>query len=274
LRVPLAGLSFEIGPEELLSEEELAGLERIRGAPLLRGGRDEVLGEPLAVRLGSAPPWEGPEGIAPPGGPGEVTCVGDRVRVGGESLRAEIRPFESTAEVYRRGPGGQCVEMAMRIFAASAAPLHGALPIHAAGIAFDAGGAVFYGVSGAGKSTLSAQAPAPVLSDEAVVVARHRDEWTVASGGFWGTFQGGEAPRGFLPLRALFELRKGAGTRVERLSARDALLSLLPVITIPDNAKLWSAALNLVGSLAQSVPVFRLHWAPAVPPWPEIEAAL
>lgn len=137
-------------------------------------------------------------------------------------------------------------------------PLVGGLPIHGAAIAMGPVGVVFYGVSGAGKSTISSLAPFQVLSDEAVVAMPHDGRWEVSSSGFWGTLDRSFAPRGYLPLAGLFDLRKEPKTRIERLSAQQAYLSLLSVITIPDSPLLWSAAAQTLGRLVELVPVFRL----------------
>jgi hypothetical protein len=274
LKVHLAGLPIEVGPDGRLSPGEKAVLERIESSPLLPGSAVRTLREAGAITLALEPPWIGSSGIARPGEPAEVTCAEDRVRIGAEGFRAILRPATGNAELFREPDRDRAIETTLRVLLSCRLPMLGGLPLHAAGIGMGSVGTAFYGVSGAGKSTLSSHAPFPVLSDEAIVTIPHDGRWEVSSSGFWGSLDLPLAPSGYFPLAGLFELHKEADTRIERLSARQAFVSLLSVITVPDSPLLWSAAVQALGRLVEAVPVFSLGWAPARPPWDAIREAL
>lgn len=274
MRVRLAGLPVEVGPDGRLSPAQKLALEQIESAPLLPGGVDRVLPGAAAIRLASEPPWAGSLGISPAGEPPAVTCDGEQVRIGSQGFRAVVSPADGTADLYAATGVGHSVETVMRVLLSCRLPRLGGLPLHAAAIAMGTVGAVFYGVSGAGKSTLSGCAPFPVLSDEAVVAMPFDGRWEVSSSGFWGTLDRSTAPRGYLPLAGLFELHQDTSTRIERLPARRAFVSLLRVVTIPDSPPLWSAAVDALRRLVESVPVYSFGWTPAIPPWGAIREAI
>ena len=75
-------------------------------------------------------------------------------------------------------------------------------------------------------------------------------------------------------LAGLFQLRKEPSTLIARLSPREAFLSLLPVVTIPDSAPLWRLATSALATLVEAVPVFSLGWSPESPPWEEVAGAI
>lgn len=185
-----------------------------------------------------------------------------------------VNPADGTADLFDETGVGHSPETTMRVLLSCRLPHLGGLPLYAAAMALGTVGAAFYGVSGAGRSTLSACSPFPVLSDEAVVAMPYDGRWEVASSGFWGTFDRPTAPRGFVRLGGLFALTEESETRVERLSARQAYVSLLPVITIPDSPALWSAALEALSRLVESVPVLSFGWTPSRPPWDAIREAI
>lgn len=274
MRVHLAGLRFEVGPDGRLTPDERASLERIEGSPLLPGGVVRVLPGSGTVALTSEPPWDGPDGIAASGDPAMVSCEGETVRIGSHSFRALLRPTEGTADHFRGSSRGRTIETTLRVLLSCRLPCLGGLPLHAAAVAMGPVGAVFYGVSGAGKSTLASHAPFPVLSDEAVVAMPHDGRWEVSSSGFWGTLDRPLAPQGYVPLAGLFELHQETSTRIERLPPRRAFVSLLRVVTIPDSPPLWSAAVDALRRLVESVPVYSFGWTPAIPPWIAIRGAI
>lgn len=274
MKVSLAGLPVEIQPPDLLTHDDRSTLERAATSPLLPGSTDRVLPGLCRVTLSPEPPWVGPADIAAPGEPTLVTSFGDEIRIGAPGFRAVVNPSEGTASHFREGGSSRSLEATLRVLLACRLPfLHG-LPLHAAAVAMDRAGVVFYGVSGAGKSTLSSLSPFRVLSDEAVVAIATEGRWEVASSGFWGPLDQPCAPRGYLPLAGLFQLRKEPSTLIARLSPREAFLSLLPVVTIPDSAPLWRLATSALATLVEAVPVFSLGWSPESPPWEEVGEAI
>jgi hypothetical protein len=274
VRSLLAGVPFHVVPEDRIDQEERSALLRIERAPRVAGGRWEPLCEPFTISLATPSGEPGPPAGVSGGGPASVSTAGDLVRIEADRFRAEVRPFEGRATLLRPLGRPFCLEATMRVALCCRLPLIGGLPLHAAGSVLEKGGVVFHGVSGAGKSTISASSPCPVLSDEAVAVVPRGEGFELSSSGFWRTLGSGAAPAGFVPLRAIFDLHKGTETRIERLSRREALLALLPVITIPDQPRLWAAALKAAGHLVRSVPSYRLAWTPERPPWDEIRALL
>jgi hypothetical protein len=151
-------------------------------------------------------------------------------------------------------------------------PVIGGLPLHAAGVVVEGRGVAFFGPSGAGKSTLAATAPFPVLSDELVALAPGAPFQLVRSG-FWG--EGGESgPAGPAPLRALVDLAKGPAFRLTRLRPAEAAGRVLASTPVPLAPPLWSRALAVVAALVGQVPVYRMEWTPAEPPWERLAGAL
>jgi hypothetical protein len=272
LRVRLAGIPFDVGPEERLCAEERSSLETIRTFPRLPGSHDLGFGEACRISIELEPSWTGDEGVAATDTPAEVSALGDLVRVGETRFRAELRPHAGTGSLFRSSTTASALDTTLRVLLSCRLPLVGALPLHAAGVALEGGGAAFYGVSGAGKSTLVGFCVDPILSDERVVVATGERGYELASSGYWGNLRVRYAPQGFIPLKALFQLRQAPELRVERLSAAEAFVSLLPVVMIPDSQPLWAAAVAVLGRLVESVPVYRLGWSLSRPPWDEIRA--
>jgi hypothetical protein len=147
-------------------------------------------------------------------------------------------------------------------------PLVGGIPLHAAGVVLAGRGVAFFGASGAGKTTLSASSPAPVLSDELVAIGPERP-FTLVRSGFWGEGQPASGASG-APLGLLVDLAKGPAFRVERLSPVVAAGRLLASVPVPHAPVLWRHALAVVAELVSRVPVVRMEWAPAEPPWPAL----
>ena len=269
----VSGFPFDIQPAELLTEEDRESISRLSSGPLIGGGAERTPEDGVwPVFLDESFP-EAEGGSAAPG-PASVSVEGSVVRVTGGRLSAEIDPPQKTVRVHRRAGQDGSLPIVLRVALCCRLPMDGGLPIHAAGVATPAGAVVFFGPSGAGKSTIASTAPYPVLSDEFVVVAAARGRFEAAASGFWGTLDGGRAPRGFVPLRALVELEKGRAYDLRRLSRREALVRLLGVITVPVSSIVWSAALGVLGRVLEEVPVYRMAWTPARPPWEELRAAL
>lgn len=220
------------------------------------------------------PPWtnEDPARFAD-GGPAAIDWADERVRVSHARFVAELDPIGRSGRLFRRSRGAGGLEVTLRTALCSLLPLEGGLPLHAAGIVLEGQGVAFFGASGAGKSTLAGVSPHPVLSDELVAVLPARP-FALAASGFWGTGEEGRTPREAVPLAALVDLAKGADFRLERLGAREAITRLVSVVMVPPAPALWSAALAVLGRLVKDVPVYRMTWSPARPPWDDLEAEL
>lgn len=187
---------------------------------------------------------------------------------------AEIDAFAGTARLERRTELDFALVLTLRTALAARLPALGGLPLHAAGLVLGDAGVAFFGVSGAGKSTLAAQAPGPVLSDELVAVVPG-PPYGLAASGYWGTLAGrAGAGGGVAPLRALVELAKGPGFRLDRLDAREAARRLAGVTMVPPSPALWGAALAVVARLVAAVPVYRMAWSPAEPPFEALSRSL
>ncbi len=254
-RVELGGLTFEVGPRVLLHPDEdqwLAGFaSSTTGSPALR------------LELLADPPTGFGLGELPDAQPAQVEARGEGLLVRHRHFCAELLPRRGRGWLYRaRPPLG--LQIALRVAQAALLPLHGALPLHAAGLDLDGAGLVFFGISGAGKSTLAGLAPGPVFSDE-LVVLRGQPPLLRASG-FWGEL--GEGRRAApVPLVALFELDQRPGLELRRLPATEAFRRLLAVTLVPGQTEAWRAALDVLGRLLREVPAWRLGWTPAQPPW-------
>jgi hypothetical protein len=200
--------------------------------------------------------------------------VDGRVRIGHTGFVAELDPATLAGCLFRRPGWTSGLEVALRTAFCSRLPLQGGLPLHAAGIAVDGRGVVFFGPSGAGKSTLASLSPHPVLSDELVAVVPGESSYSLIATGFWGTLAGGHAHTGSWPLAMLVELAKGPGVHFSRLERRDALVRLVGVLMVPPGPPLWAAALETLGRLIREVPGERLSWSPSAAHWLQIEAHL
>lgn len=269
--LPLAGLGFEVEPEDALSPAEkrsLQALERIAGTePPPRSFfhiRLVTGGIPGCGRLEDFPART----------PALAEWADGLVRVTHRHFCCELDPLALTGRLHRgRSEAAFPLEVTLRVALASRLPLEGGLPLHAAGILTGGGGIAFFGPSGAGKSTLAGLSPHPVLSDELLAVTPGRP-FDVTRTGFFGTLGLSNAPAGAFPLRALIELGRGPRFRLRRLSAREALRRLLGVILVPIGPPLWTAAIDVAGRLTAAVPAYRMEWSPASPPWDELEGAL
>lgn len=268
----LSGLCFSVGPDAALSPRERATL-----AALDAGGTERAwdAGDPRAwpievVDAPFTPPADGPLEPAP----AAVRFCDGFLAVSHASFEAQLDAVGGSGRLWRREADGSALFITLRVALAALLPLHGGLPLHAAGVVLDGQGCCFFGPSGAGKSTLAASAAAHglhVFSDEQVSLLGA--PWRLGASGFWGALDG-SAPRGAAPLMALFELGRAPTLRVERLDPRRALRRLLEVLLVPPQPALWSRALAAAGRLVHDVPVWRLAWNPDDPPWDGLRARL
>lgn len=111
--------------------------------------------------------------------------------------------------------------------------------IHATGAALGACGVAFAGKSGAGKSTLArflqnsplVSRGLRLLSDDRVIIREIRNDLMIFGTPWPGDAQIAAAEEA--PLRAIVFLKHGREDKFARMTARDAALALLPVMSVP-----------------------------------------
>ncbi len=126
-------------------------------------------------------------------------------------------------------------------------------------------GVAFFGPSGAGKTTVASTSPFPVLSDELVAVVPG-PPFSLVRSGFWGEREDTTRTSAAV-LALLVDLAKGPAVRLTRLAPAEAAGRLLASTPVPLAPPLWSRALAVAAALVRDVPVQRMEWAPAEPPW-------
>jgi hypothetical protein len=261
------GILFDVEPEEALTAEEHGALDRLDVAPA--GTADP----PFRIELVAEEPWTSrEESLFPRWEPAVQRWVEGRLLCSHESFTAEIDPEGARARLHRRQRRAYPLETVIRTAMMARLPLVGGLPLHAAGIVLRGRGVAFFGPSGAGKTTLAATSPYPVLSDELVAVTPAAP-FALARSGFWGEGRG-EPPSAPPPLAALVALGKGPETELAGLATRDAVRALVGSLPVPLAAPLWSRALGVLATLVERVPVYRMAWSPATPPWERLAGEL
>lgn len=267
MRFRAGGVRFSVGPEAALLPAEREAIGRLDGDE----GDDPQA--PFRIDLVPAPPWTSEDpALFPQWEPAVQRWKGDRLLCSHRSFTAEIDPFGAQARLHRREERAYPLEAVIRTAMMARLPLLGGLPFHAAGIVVDGRGVVFFGPSGAGKTTVASTSPFPVLSDELVAVAPGRPFDLVRSG-FWGEGGPGRSTQG-APLALLVDLAKGPTLRLERLRPAEAAGRVLGSVPVPHAPPLWSRALAVVADLVQRVPVYRMEWSPAEPPWEPLASLL
>ena len=73
------------------------------------------------------------------------------------------------------------------------------------------------------------------------------------------------------PLAALVELAKGPDTLIERLSRPEGLRRLMHHLWVPPVPLLQREALGVAAGVVAAVPVYRMAWDPAWPPFRALE---
>lgn len=259
------GVAFAVEPGEALTAEERVALARLDPP-------DHEPSAPFVIELVDVPPWtSNDEALFPQWEPAVQRWSNGRLLSSHRSFTAEINPVGGRARLFRRETRAYPLETIIRTAMMARLPLEGGLPLHAAGIVVEGRGVAFFGPSGAGKTTLAATSPHPVLSDELVAVAAG-NPFSLVRSGFWGEGRG--AARDPAPLVALVALDKGPHTALERLGRRDAVRRVVGSITVPLVPVLWSRALGVLVALVEALPVYRLEWTPADPPWAAIAEVL
>ena len=268
MRLALGGVGLSVEPDAALSARETAALAGLGVAAWPHAPA-------LSLAIVDQPPFDAPEtGDAGPA-PADVTAHGAALRVTHRLFRAELDPWARAGRLWRREADGTGLLITLRVALSALLPLHGGLPLHAAGIVLDGSGLVFFGPSGAGKTTLASTALArglAVLSDEQVTLSV--DPPRLSASGFWGALDGPSRAAAPVPLVALVELGRGSSFDLAPLTPDEALRRLLGVLLVPPHPELWRSALGVVAQVTRAVPVFRLAWHPGAPPWDALRARL
>jgi hypothetical protein len=260
VRFRAGGVRFSVEPEKALTAAEREGLARL-------DPDDPRSGEPVfEIRLSEAPPWTSSDpALFPQWEPAVLRWSGDRLLSSHRSFTAEIEPSPGRALLHRRETRAYPLETVVRTAMMARLPLLGGLPLHAAGVVMDRAGVAFFGPSGAGKTTVAATSPFPVLSDELVAVVPG-SPFALVRSGFWGE-SGPAGHQAGAPLAALVDLAKGSSFSLARLSPVEAARRIVASVPVPLAPPLWARALAVVADLVQRVPVYRMEWTPAEPPW-------
>jgi hypothetical protein len=132
--------------------------------------------------------------------------------------------------------------------------------LHAAGMVLDGKGLLFVGHSTAGKSTMVKllRGEGEILCDDRMIVRRWSDGFRIH-----GTWSHGEIPHvspADAPLRAILLLEKAHENRLIPLENHSEIVRRLPFFVIKPlvTSDWWQKILDLVGQIAQEVPVYRL----------------
>jgi len=267
LKVILAGFPFELAPAQDFSAADREALGLLARFP------DAIVNDPVfELRISKVPPWERSDtSLFPEGAPAVVQCEQGRVRLSHSTFIAELEPLVHRGSLFRMTREAFPIELSLRTALCCRLPLAGGLPLHAAGLAAEGRGLVFFGPSGAGKSTLAGLSPYPVLSDELVAITPTQEGFELRSTGFWGTLDGDGVAYEALPLAALFALEKGPDFLLERLDRKEAFRRLLEVVVVPRAPVLWRPAMVVLNRLVTVAPVYRMVWSPAKHPWRELQ---
>lgn len=147
------------------------------------------------------------------------------------------------------------------------------LLLHGVGMAAQGEGHIFFGPSGAGKTTIAGLAAGryALFSDENLILRCASPRPLLLSTPFWGSSTPAhlvQRKRRQIPIRALYALRHGPEFLLERLSAADAVVSLLLTEKIAaDDPGSLNAWLAVVEKLLEAIPVFRLTFRPTPDLW-------
>jgi len=260
VRFRAGGVRFSVGPDAALLPCEREAIGR------LDEDRAEDAQPAVRIELVLASPWTSDDpALYPRWEPAVQRWSEGRLLASHRSFTAEIDPFSARARLHRREERAYPLEAVIRTAMTARLPLLGGLPLHAAGVVVEGRGVAFFGPSGAGKTTVASTSPFPVLSDELVAVVPGRPFDLVRSG-FWG--EGKETARtGPVALALLVDLAKGPAFALTRLRPAVAAGRVLASAPVPLAPPLWSRTLAAAAALVGNVPVYRMEWSPATPPW-------
>ena len=267
MRFRAGGVRFSVGPDAALLPAEREAVGRLDADP-----PDDVQA-PVRIELVTASPWASEDpALYPRWEPAVQRWSDGRLLCSHRSFTAEIDPFSGRAVLHRRQERAYPLEAVIRTAMVARLPLLGGLPLHAAGVVAEGCGVAFFGPSGAGKTTVASTSPFPVLSDELVAVVPGRTFDLVRSG-FWG--EGKETARtGPVALALLVDLAKGPSFALTPLRPAEAAGRVLASAPVPLAPPLWSRALAVAAALVAAVPVYRMEWSPATPPWERLAEVL
>ena len=256
---PSSVLRIEIGqvPLELCSEDD----------ELLRAARDRYAGF-----------WECGSPIWP------VTVrAAKKVQPGSESVQAEIVPsgpgfsFHLNGAWLRMGAAASefngvgseyTLDSLLRVLLSMLLlPQRGFL-LHAATVVRDGRAFIFTGRSGAGKSTIASLSPTgSVLTDEISLLRFLDGQWYAYGTPFWGEFRA-EGMNRRVPVAGIYRLVQSADGRAEPVAAREAIRLLLPnVLFFARTRRERQQLLEIIAHVAETAPVYRLHFRPDVSFW-------
>jgi hypothetical protein len=268
VRFRAGGVRFSVGPESALLRAEREAISKLDPDP-----PEDDAQAPTHVELVEDPPWTSEDpALFPQWEPAVQRWSDGRLLCSHRSFTAEINPFSGQARLHRREERAYPLEAVIRTSMMARLPLLGGLPLHAAGVVVGGRGIALFGPSGAGKTTVASTSPFPVLSDELVAIAPGRPFGLVRSG-FWGEGRASERT-GPAPLALLVDLAKGPALRLTRLRPAEAAGRLLASVPVPLAAPLWSRAVAVAAEIVREIPVDRMEWAPAEPPWERLAGAL
>jgi hypothetical protein len=260
VRFRAGGVRFSAGPDAALLACEREAIDRLDRDP------PDDAQPPVAIELVDAPPWTSDDpALYPQREPAVQSWSEGRLLCSHRSFTAEVDPFSCRVRLHRREARAYPLEAVIRTAMMARLPLIGGLPLHAAGVVAGGRGVACFGPSGAGKTTIASTSPFPVLSDELVAVVPGRPFGLVRSG-FWGEAKGaGRTPAAALAL--LVDLAKGPALALRPVRPAQAVGRLLASTPVPLAPPLWSRALAVAAAIVREVPVLRMEWTPAEPPW-------
>jgi hypothetical protein len=260
LRFRAGGVRFSVGPDAALLPCEREAIGRL--------DPDEADDRQAAVHIELVPaaPWTSEDpALYPRLEPPVQRWLDERLLCSHRSFTAEIDPFSCRVRLHRREARAYPLEAVIRTAMMARLPLIGGLSLHAAGVVAAGRGVALFGPSGAGKTTVASTSPFPVLSDELVAVVPG-PPFRLLRSGFWGEAKNrGRATPAALAL--LVDLAKGRALALSPVPPAQAVGRLLASAPVPLAPPLWSRALAVAAALVHEVPVHRMEWTPAEPPW-------
>jgi hypothetical protein len=260
VRFRAGGVRFSVVPDPVLLDCEREAIDRLDPDP------PDDAQPPVAIELVENPPWTSNDpALYPQWEPAVQRWSDGRLLCSHRSFTAEIDPFACRVSLHRREERAYPLEAVIRTAMMARLPLIGGLPLHAAGVVAAGRGVAFFGPSGAGKTTVASTSPFPVLSDELVAVVPGPPFRLVRSG-FWGE-AGNTENATPAALALLVDLAKGRALALRPVPPAQAVGRLLGSTPVPLAPPLWSRALAVAAALVHEVPVHRMEWTPAEPPW-------
>ena len=264
----IGGLPFDFGAAHFSNEELrlLDLLDRLDVEPFVK--------ESFVLERTVDSPWAPTErpGL---GEPAVMSFGSNSVRIAHAEGIGEIDLVARRGVYARFSDSAAPLRAMLRTAVVSMLPLHGGIPLHAAGLGIGEEAVVLFGESGAGKSTVAAMSQLPVLSDEIVAITINDGRAVARTTGF-GDEVYAAAPVGVAkPVAALVELAKADRFAVTPLAHAEALRSLLKVILSPPHPLVWNRAIEVLGALlATKTPIVRMAWTGDLSPIADLLSAL